>query len=71
MAVLLQCAMMSPYIDTLNQIIQLYIFQVPFKSLYGGGVLLAALAYLVWGRAGIHGMGSGGVGVGKELVPGG
>ena len=39
-------------------------------STLGGGVLLAALAYLGWGRGGTHGAGFGGVGVGEELVPG-
>ena len=62
--------MTSPYINTLSdyKIIKLL---VPLKSLYGFGVLLAALAYLGWGRGGIHGEGSGGVGVVEELVPGG
>ena len=70
-AVVLQCVMTSPYIDTLNKTIRLYYFRVPLKSLYGVGLLLAALAYLGWGRGGIHGAGSGSVGVGEELVPGG
>ena len=37
----------------------------------GGGVLLAPLAYLGWGRGGLQGAGSSGVGLGEELVPGG
>ena len=64
----LQCMMTSPYIDTLTKTMTI---QLPgsVKSLYGGGVLLAGLAYLGWGRGGLHGAGSGGVGVGEELVP--
>ena len=33
-------------------------------------MLLATLAYLGWGRGGLQGVESSGVGVGEELVPG-
>ena len=45
--------------------------KITTESTLGGGVLLAPLAYLGWGRGGLQGAGSSGVGVGEELVPGG
>ena len=45
--------------------------QIPNGSTFEGGILLAALAYLGWGRGGLRGTGSGGDGVGEALVPGG